>query len=128
MSKLLNFLVGGVVKQVGDVIDNLSTSEEERLEAKRKMEEVLMQAESQAQEQVTRRWEADMKSDNWLSKNIRPLICIFLTAIFVVLSVFDGNIGEFVIQESYIPIYQTLLITVYGAYFAGRSIEKIKKN
>ena len=128
MSKLLNFLGGGVVKQVGDVIDNLSTSEEERLEAKRKMEEVLMQAESLAQEQVTRRWEADMKSDNWLSKNIRPLICIFLTAIFVVLSVFDGNIGEFVIQESYIPIYQTLLITVYGAYFAGRSIEKIKKN
>ena len=128
MSKLLNFLSGGVVKQVGDVIDNLSTSDEERLEAKRKMEEVLMQAESQAQEQVTRRWEADMKSDNWLSKNIRPLICIFLTAIFVVLSVFDGNIGGFVIQESYIPIYQTLLITVYGAYFAGRSIEKIKKN
>ena len=128
MSKLLNFLGGGVVKQVGDVIDNLSTSEEERLEAKRKMEEVLMQAESQAQEQVTRRWEADMKSDNWLSKNIRPLICIFLTAIFVVLSVFDGNMGDFVIQESYIPIYQTLLITVYGAYFAGRSIEKIKKN
>ena len=127
MSKLLSFLGGSVVKQVGDVIDNLSTSEEERLEAKRKMEEVLMQAESKAQEQVTRRWEADMKSDNWLSKNIRPLICIFLTAIFVVLSVFDGNIGEFVIQESYIPIYQTLLITVYGAYFAGRSIEKIKK-
>ena len=127
MSKLLNFLSGGVVKQVGDVIDNLSTSDEERLEAKRKMEEVLMQAESQAQEQVTRRWEADMKSDNWLSKNIRPLICIFLTAIFVVLSVFDGNVGGFVIQESYIPIYQTLLITVYGAYFAGRSIEKIKK-
>ena len=127
MSKLLNFLGGGVVKQVGDVIDNLSTSEEERLEAKRKMKEVLMQAESQAQEQVTRRWEADMKSDNWLSKNIRPLICIFLTAIFVVLSVFDGNIVDFVIQESYIPIYQTLLITVYGAYFAGRSIEKIRK-
>ena len=127
MSKLLNFLGGGVVKQVGDVIDNLSTSEEERLEAKRKMEEVLMQAESQAQEQVTRRWEADMKSDNWLSKNIRPLICIFLTAMFIIISIFDGNLGEFVISPAYIPIYQTLLITVYGAYFAGRSIEKIRK-
>ena len=54
-------------------------------------------------------------------------VCIFLTAIFVVLSVFDGNVGEFKINESYVPIYQTLLITVYGAYFAGRSIEKIKK-
>ena len=127
MSKLLNFLSGGVVKQVGDVIDNLSTSEEERLEAKRKMEEVLMQAESDAQEQVTRRWEADMKSDNWLSKNIRPLICIFLTVMFIIISIFDGNLGEFVISPAYIPIYQTLLITVYGAYFAGRSIEKTRK-
>ena len=128
MSKLLNFLGGGVIEKLGNVVDNLSTSEEERLAAKQAMEEVLVKAEAQAQEQVTRRWEADMKSDNWLSKNIRPLICIFLTAIFVVLSMFDGNVGGFTIQESYIPIYQTLLITVYGAYFAGRSIEKIKKN
>ena len=127
MSKLLDILGGGVVKQVGEVLDNLTTSKDEKLAAKRAMEEILVKAESQAQEQVTRRWEADMKSDNWLSKNIRPLICIFLTAIFVVLSVFDGNIGDFSIQESYIPIYQTLLITVYGAYFAGRSIEKINK-
>ncbi len=127
MSKLLNFLGGGVIEKLGNVVDNLSTSDEERLAAKQAMEEVLIQAEVQAQQEVTKRWEADMRSDNWLSKNIRPLICIFLTAIFVVLSVFDGNIGEFVIQESYIPIYQTLLITVYGAYFAGRSIEKIKK-
>ena len=84
MSKLLDFLGGGVVKQVGDVLDNLTTSKEEKLEAQRKIQEVLMQAESQAQEQVTRRWEADMKSDNWLSKNIRPLICLFLTFIFVI--------------------------------------------
>lgn len=127
MSKLLNFLGGGVIEKLGNVVDNLSTSEEERLAAKQAMKEVLVKAEAQAQEQVTRRWEADMKSDNWLSKNIRPLVCIFLTAIFVILSVFDGNVGGFTIQESYIPIYQTLLITVYGAYFAGRSIEKIKK-
>ena len=128
MSKLLSFLGGGVIEKLGNVVDNLSTSKEEAMAAKKAMKEVLVQAEAQAQEQVTRRWEADMKSDNWLSKNIRPLICIFLTAIFVVLSVFDGNVGGFTIQESYIPIYQTLLITVYGAYFAGRSIEKIKKN
>ena len=127
MSKLLDLLGGGIIQQVGNVVDNLTTSKEERMAAKRAMEEIFIKAEAQAQEQVTKRWEADMKSDNWLSKNIRPLICIFLTAIFVVLSVFDGNVGGFVIQESYIPIYQTLLITVYGAYFAGRSIEKIKK-
>ena len=127
MSKLLKILGGNVIEKVGNVIDNLSTSEEERLAAKQAMEEVMMQAEADAQEQVTRRWEADMKSDNWLSKNIRPLICIFLTAMFVVISIFDGNAGGFEIAPAYIPIYQTLLITVYGAYFAGRSIEKIRK-
>tara|TARA_R100001443_G_scaffold9125_2_gene18731 strand:+ start:2302 stop:2688 length:387 start_codon:yes stop_codon:yes gene_type:complete len=127
MSKLLNFLGGNVIEKIGNVVDNLSTSKEESMAARKAIKEVLVKAEAQAQEQVTRRWEADMRSDNWLSKNIRPLICIFLTSIFVVLSVFDGNVGGFVIQKSYIPIYQTLLITVYGAYFAGRSIEKIKK-
>jgi len=127
MSKLLDILGGGIIKEVGNVVDNLTTSKEERLAAKRAIKEVLIKAEANAQEQVTRRWEADMKSDNWLSKNIRPLICIFLTIIFVTLSIFDGNVGGFIISEAYIPIYQTLLITVYGAYFAGRSIEKIKK-
>ena len=127
MSKLLDLLGGGVIKQVGDVLDNLTTSKEEKLAARQKIEEVLMQAEVQAQQEVTKRWEADMKSDNWLSKNIRPLICIFLTAIFVVVSIFDGNAGGFTISPGYVPIYQTLLITVYGAYFAGRTIEKIKK-
>ena len=127
MSKLLDILGGGVIKQVGDVLDNLTTSKEEKLAAQQKIKEVLVQAEANAQEQVTRRWEADMKSDNWLSKNIRPLICIFLTAMFIIISIFDGNLGEFVISPAYIPIYQTLLITVYGAYFAGRSIEKIRK-
>ena len=68
-----------------------------------------------------------MKSDNWLSKNIRPLVLIFLTAVFVLMSFFDGNAGEFTINDAYKPIYQTLLITVYGAYFAGRSIEKVTK-
>jgi len=46
--------------------------------------------------------------------------------VFAILSVTDGNIGEFSIGDAYKPIYQTLLLTVYGAYFAGRSIEKIK--
>ena len=127
MSKLLSFLGGNTIEKIGDVVDKLSTSDEERMEAKRAMKQILLDAEAKGQEQVTRRWEADMKSDNWLSKNIRPLICIFLTAMFVIISIFDGNAGGFEIAPAYIPIYQTLLITVYGAYFAGRSIEKIKK-
>ena len=90
------------------------------------MEQLLVSAEQEAQKEVSARWESDMKSDAWLPKNIRPVTLIFLTVCFVILSVFDGNIGEFSISDSYVPVYQTLLMTVYAAYFAGRSIEKVK--
>ena len=126
--KGLGSLLGGdTIKDVGNIIDNLHTSEDEKLEAKQKLESLLIQAEQAAQTQVSQRWEADMKHGSWLSKNIRPITLIFLTGVFVILSVFDGYLGEFTIGDSYVPVYQTLLITVYGAYFAGRSIEKVRK-
>lgn len=124
MSGLLKFFKGNVVEKIGDVIDELVTTEEEKLEAKAKIDALLIEADNNAQEQVTRRWEADAKTDSWLSKNIRPMALIFLTAVFVLVSVFDGNLGEFAINEAYKPIYQSLLITVYGAYFIGRTTEK----
>ena len=126
LDKVLNFLGGGVIKEVGGVLDSLTTSKEEKLEAERKIKEILVQAEQSAQVQVSARWEADMKSGAKLAQNIRPLTLIFLTVMFVIMSFFDGNIGTFQIGDAYKPIYQTLLITVYGAYFAGRSIEKVK--
>jgi len=126
VKKILAWLTGGVIKEVGNVIDKLTTTEEEKLEAQRLIQEILEKADSEAQQQVTDRWEADMKSDSWLSKNIRPMVLIFLTAIFAILAFFDGNIGEFKIIKEYIPIFQTLLVTVYGAYFVGRTWEKAK--
>ena len=126
--KAVGSLLGGdTIKDVGNIIDNLHTSKEEKAEAKQKMEQILAAAEQAAQAQVSARWEADLKHGSWLSKNIRPLTLIFLTAIFTILSIFDGNIGEFTIGSAYVPVYQTLLMTVYAAYFAGRSIEKVKK-
>ena len=122
-----SLLGGDAIKDIGNIVDDLHTSDEEREEAKQKITQILAEAEQAAQAQVTARWEADLKHGSWLSKNIRPITLIFLTAVFVILSVFDGNLGEFTIGESYVPVYQTLLITVYGAYFAGRSIEKVRK-
>lgn len=128
MKKILQFISGTLVKDIGKVIDNLTTTDEERLEAKRHIQELLEKADKDAQEQVTERWRYDMQSDSFLSKNIRPLIMIFLTAMFTLLAFTDGNIGEFKIQKEYIPIFQTLLVTVYGAYFVGRTWEKNKKS
>ena len=127
LSGLGSLLSGDTIKDIGGVIDNLHTSGEEKAEAKQKLESILSQAEQAAQAQVSARWEADLKHGSWLSKNIRPLTLIFLTGVFVILSVFDGNLGEFTIGEAYVPVYQTLLMTVYAAYFAGRSIEKVKR-
>lgn len=128
MKKILQLITGGLIKDVGKVIDDLTTTDEERLAAKQKIEELLEQADKDAQDQVTERWKLDMASDSFLSKNIRPLVLIYLTVIFTVLSFFDGNIAGFKVDEAYVPIFQSLLITVYGAYFVGRTWEKNKKS
>ena len=132
LTKAAGSLLGGdTIKDVGNIIDNLHTSGEEKAEAKERITKILAEAEQAAQAQVSARWEADMKHGSWLSKNIRPLTLVFLTFVFTILSVFDGNLtiaGEdFTIGSAYVPVYQTLLMTVYAAYFAGRSIEKVKQ-
>jgi len=126
MKKILQWLSGGVIKEIGNVIDKLTTTDEERLEVKKQIQQILEDADTKAQLEVSKRWEADMKSDSFLSKNIRPMILIYLTVIFTSLAFFDGNIGEFELAKEYIPIFQTLLVTVYGAYFVGRTWEKAK--
>ena len=126
MIGVLTGLAGKLLPEAGKILDELVTSGEEKAAAKQKLEELFVRAEADAQKEVTARWEADTKSGNWLAANIRPLALIFLTAVFALLSITDGNVGDFTIGDAYKPIYQTLLLTVYGAYFAGRSIEKIK--
>jgi hypothetical protein len=128
MKKLIQLITGGLIKDIGGVIDSVTTTEEERLEAKHKIQQLLEKADNDAQSQVTDRWKYDMQSDSFLSKNIRPLVMVFLTAMFTLLAFTDGNIGSFKVQKDYIPIFQSLLITVYGAYFVGRTWEKNKKN
>lgn len=123
LNKLFNS--GELVKEVGNTIDKLTTSDQERLQAKKEIKEVLLDYEKSMQEQVTSRWLSD-NNGSLLTKNIRPIALAFLTFMFVIISVFSGNIGTFEIQEEFIPVYQTLLIVIYTAYFGGRSFEKIK--
>jgi hypothetical protein len=122
-NKLFNS--GELVKEVGNTIDKLTTSDQERLQAKKEIKEVLLDYEKSMQEQVTSRWLSD-NNGSLLTKNIRPIALAFLTFMFVIISLFSGNIGTFEIQEEFVPVYQTLLIVIYTAYFGGRSFEKIK--
>ena len=125
-----NLLSGGgadLVKNVGGVIDNLHTSEEEKLEAERKIKEVVANYEVEMEKNITARWEADLKSDSWLSKNVRPLVLIFLIVCTMLLIFIDAGALNFEVKSTWVDLLQLVLITVIGAYFGGRSLEKVKK-
>ena len=116
-------LVEGVV----GVIDNLHTSKEEKLEAEQKIKELVASYQSTLEKEISSRWNADMKSDSWLSKNVRPLVLIFLVISTVLLIFIDAGIINFVVEAKWTDLLQLVLITVIGAYFGGRSLEKTKK-
>ena len=116
-----------LVKGLGGVVDNLHTSKEEKLEAERKIKDLVMGYEAEMQKQVTDRWKTDMASDSWLSKNIRPLVMIFLVISTVFLIFIDAGVIGFEVKASWVDLLQLVLITVIGAYFGGRSLEKVKK-
>jgi len=125
-----NLFSGGaaeLIKGVGGVIDNLHTSKEEKLEAERKIKEILAKHEAEMEKNITSRWEADLKSDSWLSKNVRPLVLIFLIVCTMLLIFIDAGALNFEVKSSWVDLLQLVLITVIGAYFGGRSLEKVKK-
>ncbi len=124
---LLSGLFSGLFKSAEGILDTTITNKEELQQVKNELQKIVNEAEKNASNQVTERWKSDNLSDNKLSKNIRPLSLIFVTVVFVIISFMDGNVGDFKLNESYIPVYQTLLLSIYGAYFVGRTITKIKK-
>ena len=130
MSILTKLLSGGaakLVESVGGVIDNLHTSKDEKLAAELKIKELVAGYEAEMQKQVTERWKMDMQSDSWLSKNIRPLVLIFLVVSTVLLIFIDAGAINFIVEAKWTDLLQLVLITVIGAYFGGRSLEKVKK-
>ena len=127
LSKVFSSGAAELVKGVGGVLDNLTTSKEEKLEAERKVKELIANYEVEMEKNITSRWEADLKSDSWLSKNVRPLVLIFLIVCTMLLIFIDAGAINFNVKDSYVDLLQLVLITVIGAYFGGRSLEKVKK-
>ena len=127
LGNLLSKGTAELVKNVGGVIDDLHTSKEEKLEAERKLKEMIMSYEAEMQKQVTERWKLDMNSDSWLSKNIRPLVLVFLVVATILLIFIDAGAINFKVEDKWTDLLQLVLITVIGAYFGGRSLEKVKK-
>lgn len=127
INKIFSAGAANLVKSVGGVLDSLTTTKEEKLAAELKIKDMIMGYEAEMQKQVTERWKVDMNSDSWLSKNIRPLVLVFLVVATVLLIFIDAGTISFKVQDKWTDLLQLVLITVIGAYFGGRSLEKVKK-
>ena len=130
MSILNKIFSGGakeLVKGVGGVLDNLTTTKEEKIEAQHKIQKLVSDYETKMEQNITDRWKADMNSDSWLSKNVRPLVLIFLVVSTVLMIFIDAGTIAFEVEAKWTDLLQLVLITVIGAYFGGRTMEKRKK-
>ena len=127
LTKIFSSGATELIKGVGGVIDNLHTSKEEKLEAEQKVKELVSSYEIEMEKNITERWTMDMKSDSWLSKNIRPLVLVFLVVSTVLMIFIDAGTINFVVEDKWTDLLQLVLIIVIGAYFGGRSLEKVKK-
>lgn len=127
LNKLFSAGATELVKGIGGVLDNLITSKDEKLEAELKVRELISKYEIEMESNITARWEADAKTDSWLAKNVRPLVLIFLIVCTMLLIFIDAGVITFEVKASWVDLLQLVLITVIGAYFGGRSLEKIKK-
>tara|TARA_R100000541_G_scaffold2918_1_gene9474 strand:- start:7674 stop:8075 length:402 start_codon:yes stop_codon:yes gene_type:complete len=128
LSKIFSSGAKELVVGIGSVIDGLHTSDEEKLAAELKIKELISKHEANMEKEITTRWSSDMNSDSWLSKNVRPMTLIFLVVSTVLLVFVDAGFIAFDVKASWVDLLQLVLITVIGAYFGGRSLEKVKNN
>lgn len=105
--------IKGAVEGIGNVVDKFVQTPDEKAAVM-----------AQIEKEISSRWDSDMASKSWLSCNVRPLVLVWAVLIFTILLFTDGNLGEFSVQPAYLPIFQTLLLTIIGGYFALRSVDK----
>jgi|TARA_R110000824_G_scaffold142595_1_gene309808 hypothetical protein len=128
LGKLFSSAGSELIESVGGVIDNLVTTKDEKLAAKTKLKQIVLDHEAKMEQNITDRWSSDMNSDSWLSKNVRPMVLVFLIVCTMLLIFIDAGAVKFVVEDKWTDLLQLVLITVIGAYFGGRSLEKtIKK-
>lgn len=134
-TKVGKFLLGksGLVSTIGDVlpdkgvfgiVKNLIDKDPDLPPQDKETALKLLEMDIIEMENVSKRWDADMKSDSWLSKNTRPLTLIYLTVITTLYIILDSLHIAFDIDDSWVELLKTLLVTIYVAYFGSRGFEK----
>jgi len=123
-SPIFDAITGG---KVSDIIKAIS-SNKELTEAEKEMLVKELEQDVIEMQEITKRWQSDMLSDSWLSKNIRPLSLAFLTLSMFAYIILDSSLDAFKIDQQWISLLGNLLMLVYGGYFGARTLEKIRKN
>ena len=118
---------GSVVDKLAGVADRFIRTKDEKAEFEKQMTEIFIKAEAEMQKNVTERWQADLQHGNWLTRSVRPLVLIFLIVSTVLMVFIDSGSIAFEVEEKWTDLLQLVLITVIGAYFGGRSVEKLRK-
>jgi len=127
LTKLFGGLAGGIVSKLTNIADRFIQTKDEKAAFEKEMTEIFIQAEAEMQKNITDRWKADLEHGNWLTRSVRPLVLIFLIVTTVLMVFIDSGSIAFEVEDKWTDLLQIVLITVIGAYFGGRSIEKIKK-
>ena len=131
MSKILSKLFGNgggaVVDKLASVADKFIRTKDEKAEFEKEMTQIFIEAEKEMQKNVTERWKADLEHGNWLTRSVRPLVLVFLIISTVLMVFIDSGSIAFEVEDKWTDLLQIVLITVIGAYFGGRSVEKIRK-
>lgn len=123
--------IGNIIKElfnggVTDLVDEVITNKEEAEQLKIRLTEVENKLTETIEQEVSKRWVADMQSDSKLAKNIRPLVLAFLVVSTIAMVFIDSGFIAFEVKDTWVDLLQIVLITVIGAYFGSRGLEKIK--
>ena len=124
---ILGNILGNLLGKADTIIDEVITSQEEKLKLKNELQKIIQEQEALIEQEVTKRWESDNSQSSWLPRNIRPLVLAWLVVSTTLLIFIDAGVIEFVVEDKWVDLLQIVLITVIGAYFGSRGLEKIKK-
>ena len=127
LAKLFGKAGGSVVDKLAGVADRFIRTKDEKAAFEKEMTQIMIDAEAAMQKNVTDRWKADLEHGNWLTRSVRPLVLIFLIVATVLMVFIDSGSIAFEVADKWTDLLQLTLITVIGAYFGGRSVEKFKK-
>ncbi len=124
ISNIFSGATKGVISGVNDIIDNVVTNKEEKTKLRNELTEILVENANIQEQEISKRLQYDMASDSWLAKNIRPLSLVFTTLFVALITLTDGNVGDFKINEGYIKLLESLLMVQYSFYFGSRALTK----